>query len=62
MFIPVDGTVRRIGRVTPITVPPAELAVMWHYGSLDDIDLTLRYVDDVEKFEQARPSRLPTTS
>ena len=23
VFIPVDGAVRRIGRVTPITVPPA---------------------------------------
>jgi DNA-binding transcriptional MerR regulator len=40
VFIPVDGAVRRIGRVTPITVPPAELAVTRHYGSLDDIDLT----------------------
>ena len=40
VFIPVEGAVRPIGRVTPITVPPAELAVTRHYGPLDDIDLT----------------------
>jgi DNA-binding transcriptional MerR regulator/effector-binding domain-containing protein len=40
VFIPIEGEVRRIGRVRPITVPPAELAVMRHYGALDDIDVT----------------------
>jgi len=40
VFIPVEGKVRQIGRVTPIIVPPAELAVMRHNGSLDDADLT----------------------
>jgi DNA-binding transcriptional MerR regulator/effector-binding domain-containing protein len=39
VFIPVEGTVRRIGRVMPMTVPPAELAVMRHFGPLDDVDL-----------------------
>ena len=40
MFIPVDGSVRAVGRVVPFTVPPAELAVIRHHGSLDDVDLT----------------------
>jgi 3-isopropylmalate/(R)-2-methylmalate dehydratase small subunit len=29
---------------------------------LDDIGLTLRYADDVDVFEQARPSWLPVTA
>ena len=40
VFIPVDGAVRAIGRVVPFVVPAAELAVVRHHGSLDDIDLT----------------------
>jgi DNA-binding transcriptional MerR regulator len=40
VFIPVEGAVRSVGRVEPLVVPAAELAVMSHHGSLDDIDLT----------------------
>ncbi len=40
VFIPVDGIVRSIGRVVPFVVPAAELAVLMHYGSLTDIDIT----------------------
>lgn len=40
VFIPVDGAVRPIGRVTPFTVPGAELAVATHRGPLHNIDLT----------------------
>jgi DNA-binding transcriptional MerR regulator len=40
VFIPVEGAVRAIGRVTALVVPPAELAVTCHRGSLDDADLT----------------------
>jgi effector-binding domain-containing protein len=40
VFIPVDGTVRVVGWVTPFVVPPVELAVLAHHGSLDDVDLT----------------------
>lgn len=40
VFIPVDGVVRPVGRVVPFTVPPAELAVLVHHGSLDDADIT----------------------
>ncbi|HEY2174169.1 MAG TPA: MerR family transcriptional regulator [Mycobacteriales bacterium] len=40
VFIPVEGTVRRIGRVVPLVVPAVELAVMTHHGSLTDVDLT----------------------
>lgn len=44
VFIPVDGAadgaVRAIGRVVPFVVPAAELAVVRHHGSLDDIDVT----------------------
>jgi 3-isopropylmalate/(R)-2-methylmalate dehydratase small subunit len=29
---------------------------------LDDIGLTLRYIDDIDAFEGARPARLPTTA
>jgi len=35
-----DGGVREIGRVTPVTVPAAELAVITHRGSLSDADLS----------------------
>jgi DNA-binding transcriptional MerR regulator len=40
VFIPVDGSVRAIGRVEPFLVPAAELAVITHHGSLADVDLT----------------------
>ncbi len=40
VFIPVEGGVRAIGRVTPVTVPAAELAVIRHRGSLDEVDLS----------------------
>lgn len=40
MFIPVQGSARAIGRVTELTVAPAEIAVMCHHGSLADIDVT----------------------
>jgi DNA-binding transcriptional MerR regulator/effector-binding domain-containing protein len=40
VFIPVEGGVRTIGRVTPVTVPAAELAVINHRGSLGDADLS----------------------
>jgi DNA-binding transcriptional MerR regulator len=40
VFIPVDGAVRPIGRVTAIVVPGAELAIMTHDGGLDNVDVT----------------------
>ena len=40
VFIPTDGTARAVGRVEPLIVPPAELAIMLHRGPLSDIDLT----------------------
>lgn len=40
VFIPTDTPARSVGRVEPLTVPQAELAVMVHRGSLTDIDLT----------------------
>lgn len=40
VFIPVEGTPRVVGRVAPFVVPAAELAVITHHGSLDDVDLT----------------------
>ena len=40
VFIPVEGRVRSIGRVTPLTVPAAELAIISHHGSLSDADLS----------------------
>jgi DNA-binding transcriptional MerR regulator/effector-binding domain-containing protein len=40
VFIPVEGAVRPIGRVVPLIVPAAELAVVSHRGSLTDVDLT----------------------
>lgn len=39
VFLPVDGEVRPSGRVVPITVPAAELAVITHHGPHDDVDL-----------------------
>ncbi|MGH3200404.1 MAG: MerR family transcriptional regulator, partial [Streptosporangiaceae bacterium] len=40
VFIPVEGSVRAIGRVTPVTIPAAELAIISHHGSLHDADLS----------------------
>jgi DNA-binding transcriptional MerR regulator/effector-binding domain-containing protein len=40
VFIPVEGAVRAVGRVTALEVPAAELAVITHRGALADIDLT----------------------
>jgi DNA-binding transcriptional MerR regulator/effector-binding domain-containing protein len=40
VFIPVEGNVRTIGRVTPVVLPPAELAIITHHGSLTDDDLS----------------------
>src|SRR5580693_6276388 len=38
LFFPVTGEVRPVGRVGPIWVPGAELAVIVHNGSHDDVD------------------------
>jgi DNA-binding transcriptional MerR regulator len=40
LFVPVDGDLRSIGRVTSFVVPAAELAVMVHCGPHTDIDVT----------------------
>ncbi len=40
VFIPTGGAARAVGRVEPVVVPPAELAIMLHRGSLRDGDLT----------------------
>jgi DNA-binding transcriptional MerR regulator len=40
VFIPVRGPVRAIGRVAPVVIPPAELAIISHPGSLADVDLS----------------------
>ena len=40
VFVPVAGSVRAIGRVTPVMVPAAELAIISHPGSLSDADLS----------------------
>jgi DNA-binding transcriptional MerR regulator len=40
IFIPCEGTVRPIGRVSGHTVPAVELATLVHAGSYTDIDLT----------------------
>lgn len=38
IFIPCTQTVRAIGRVAPLVVPPADLAIIAHAGSHKDID------------------------
>jgi DNA-binding transcriptional MerR regulator len=38
LFVPMTGEVRPVGRVGPIWVPEAELAVIVHNGSHDDVD------------------------
>ena len=40
VFIPTGGAARAVGRVERLVVPPAELAIMLHRGSLADADLT----------------------
>ena len=40
VFIPTDGAARAIGRVEPLLIPPAELAIMLHRGPLCGADLT----------------------
>jgi DNA-binding transcriptional MerR regulator len=40
VFVPVTGSVRPAGRVTPMSIPAAELAVIIHQGALADIDLS----------------------
>ena len=40
VFVPVEASVRDIGRVTGMTIPAAELAVINHQGSLSDADLS----------------------
>ena len=38
--MPVEGAARAIGRVAPLVVPAAEIAVMHHHGPFATIDLT----------------------
>jgi DNA-binding transcriptional MerR regulator len=40
VFIPTRGAARAVGRVERLVVPPAELVIMLHRGSLADGDLT----------------------
>jgi DNA-binding transcriptional MerR regulator len=40
VFVPVDDDARPVGRVEPLVVPGAELAVATHHGPLNTIDLT----------------------
>jgi DNA-binding transcriptional MerR regulator/effector-binding domain-containing protein len=40
VFIPVPGRVRPIGRVAPLVVPAAELAIICHHGPLGEADLS----------------------
>jgi DNA-binding transcriptional MerR regulator/effector-binding domain-containing protein len=40
VFIGVQGGVRAIGRVAPVLVPAAELAIISHLGPMDDADLS----------------------
>jgi DNA-binding transcriptional MerR regulator len=40
VFIPVQGRARAIGRVAPVVIPAAELAIISHHGSLADADLS----------------------
>jgi DNA-binding transcriptional MerR regulator/effector-binding domain-containing protein len=40
VFVPIEGKARPIGRVMPFVVPEAELAVLTHRGSLEDIDIS----------------------
>jgi DNA-binding transcriptional MerR regulator/effector-binding domain-containing protein len=40
VFVPVAGRVRPVGRVAPLVIPAAELAIISHHGSLSDADLS----------------------
>jgi DNA-binding transcriptional MerR regulator len=40
VFMPVHGDARPVGRVEPLVVPGAELAIATHHGPLTTIDLT----------------------
>jgi DNA-binding transcriptional MerR regulator len=40
MFIPCEGTIRAVGRITPLAVPAVELATLLHEGSYANFDLT----------------------
>jgi DNA-binding transcriptional MerR regulator len=40
VFVPVDGNIRPVGRVAPLVVPAAELAITVHCGTHTDIDIT----------------------
>jgi DNA-binding transcriptional MerR regulator len=40
VFFPVQNSVRPIGRVAPLVIPAAELAIICHHGSLADADLS----------------------
>jgi DNA-binding transcriptional MerR regulator/effector-binding domain-containing protein len=40
VFVPVDDDTRPVGRVEPLVVPGAELAIATHHGPLGTIDLT----------------------
>ena len=38
VFVPCEGAVRPVGRVAPLRVPPAELAVIEHCGPPSEVD------------------------
>ena len=40
VFVPVAGRVRPVGRVAPLVIPAAELAIISHHGPLSDADLS----------------------
>lgn len=40
VFVPTVGTTRPIGRVTPMVIPEAELAVLTHRGSHEEMDIS----------------------
>lgn len=46
VFIPVSGFTRAVGRVRPLVVPPAELAVTRYIGPHDDVDLAYTELGD----------------
>lgn len=46
VFIPVRGEARPVGRVRPLLVPAAELAVIHHHGPHDDVDLAYSALGD----------------
>jgi DNA-binding transcriptional MerR regulator/effector-binding domain-containing protein len=46
VFIPVRGDAPAVGRVRPLLVPPAELAVISHVGPHDDVDLAYSELGD----------------